>query len=133
MARRKDPNLDRIWQRRIQQQASRSLSMAEFCRREGISPRLFYAWRDRLAKRPASRASEAPPLLRSTLIRHTRKPTRLLIEPSSLSCLARCDFVSMPRLTPNGWGTSSPRWPASHARGPHRDHAPLDCQNLSLH
>jgi hypothetical protein len=63
MAHRKDPNRARIWQRRIQKQASSSLSIAEFCRREGISPRLFYAWRNRLAKRPASPASEAPLLV----------------------------------------------------------------------
>jgi|SRR6516162_5097095 transposase-like protein len=60
MARPKDPNLGRIWQRRIQRQASGGLSMAEFCRREGISPRLFYAWRDRLTKRPTSPPSQSP-------------------------------------------------------------------------
>jgi transposase-like protein len=60
MARPKDPELDRVWRQRIQRQAFSGLSMAEFCRRQGISPRLFYAWRDRLEKRPASPAPEPP-------------------------------------------------------------------------
>lgn len=54
MARPKDPELDCVWRQRIRRQVSSGLSMAEFCRREGISARLFYAWRDRLEKRSAS-------------------------------------------------------------------------------
>ena len=60
MARPQDPELDRVWRQRIRRQASSGLSMAEFCRRQGISPRLFYAWRDRLEKRPASPTPEPP-------------------------------------------------------------------------
>ena len=60
MARPKDPELDRVWRQRIRRQASSGLSMAEFCRRQGISPRLFYAWRDRLEKRTASPTPEPP-------------------------------------------------------------------------
>lgn len=61
MARPKDPKLDLIWREHIQRQASSGLSMAEFCRRQGISSRLFYAWRNRLDKRPTS-ARPRPPL-----------------------------------------------------------------------
>jgi hypothetical protein len=60
MARPKDPELDRVWRQRIQRQASSGLSMAEFCRRQRISARLFYAWRDRLEKLPASSTPEPP-------------------------------------------------------------------------
>jgi hypothetical protein len=52
MARPKDPELDRVWRQRIQRQSASGLSVAAFCRREGISARLFYAWNDRLKKRP---------------------------------------------------------------------------------
>jgi transposase-like protein len=61
MARPKDPNLDRTWLERIQRQASSGLSMAAFCRREGLSARLFYAWRGRLEARSHS-APPDPPL-----------------------------------------------------------------------
>jgi transposase-like protein len=61
MARPNDPNLDRAWLQRIQRQASSGLSMAAFCRREGLSPRLFYAWRGRLKARSRS-APPDPPL-----------------------------------------------------------------------
>ena len=60
MARPKDPNLDRAWLERIKRQASSGLSMAEFCRREGLSPRLFYAWRERLEARSHSTAPDPP-------------------------------------------------------------------------
>jgi transposase-like protein len=60
MARPKDPDLDRVWRHRIQRQASSGLTIAAFCRREGISARLFYAWSDRLKKRSASSPPEPP-------------------------------------------------------------------------
>jgi transposase-like protein len=60
MARPKDPNLDRAWRQRIQRQTSSGLSMAAFCRREGVSARLFYAWRERLKARPHSAPPEPP-------------------------------------------------------------------------
>ena len=51
MARPRDPNLDRTWRQRIQRQSASGLSIAAFCRREGLSARLFYAWRGRLVAR----------------------------------------------------------------------------------
>jgi hypothetical protein len=54
MARPNDPNLDRAWLQRIQGQASSGLSIAAFCRREGLSARLFYAWTGRLKARSHS-------------------------------------------------------------------------------
>ena len=60
MARPKDPNLDRAWRQSIQRQTSSGLSMAAFCRREGLSARLFYAWRERLKARSHSVPPEPP-------------------------------------------------------------------------
>jgi transposase-like protein len=60
MARPKDPELEPVWRQRIQRQASSGLSIAEFCRRQGISARLFYAWRERIEKRPASSTADRP-------------------------------------------------------------------------
>jgi hypothetical protein len=54
MARPKHPNLDRAWLQRIQRHASSGLSTAAFCRREGLSARLFYAWGGRLRARSHS-------------------------------------------------------------------------------
>ena len=45
MARPKDPNLERAWRQRIHRQTSSGLSIAAFCRREGVSARSFYAWK----------------------------------------------------------------------------------------
>jgi hypothetical protein len=60
MARPRDPNLDRTWRQRIQRQRASGLSIAAFCRREGQSARLFYAWRVRLEARSLPALAEAP-------------------------------------------------------------------------
>jgi hypothetical protein len=60
MARPRDPNLDRTWRQRIQRQTASGLSIAAFCRREGLSARLFYAWRGRLEARSLPTPVEPP-------------------------------------------------------------------------
>lgn len=49
-----------VWRDRLQRQARGKLSVAEFCRGEGISPPSFYQWRKRLglASRRANRKRE---------------------------------------------------------------------------
>lgn len=39
-----------LWAERLEKQQRSSLSIAEFCRRERISPASFYGWRKRLEK-----------------------------------------------------------------------------------
>ena len=60
MARPRDPDLDRTWRQRIQRQSASGLSIAAFCRREGLSARLFYAWRGRLEARSLPTPVEPP-------------------------------------------------------------------------
>ena len=52
------------WRERIGRWRSSGLSVAEFCRREGISEPSFFAWRKRLAGRQTKspRFIELPPL-----------------------------------------------------------------------
>ncbi len=42
----------REWQRRMTRFEEAQQSVAEFCRREGVSAPSFYHWRKRLARRP---------------------------------------------------------------------------------
>ena len=50
------------WRRQIQRQQDGSLSIAEFCRRLGVSTVTFYAWRRRFSEAPSASPliSESP-------------------------------------------------------------------------
>jgi hypothetical protein len=48
MARPKDPQLERLWRRRLERQSSSGLSIAAFCVREGLSEASFHSWKRRL-------------------------------------------------------------------------------------
>jgi hypothetical protein len=60
MARPKDLGLEHTWRRRLNRQAAGGLSIAAFCRREGVSTASFYAWRRRLATPPVTAPSHPP-------------------------------------------------------------------------
>ena len=45
------------WRERQRRYAASDLTVAEFCRREGVSVANFYYWRRRLAEAPSKRAS----------------------------------------------------------------------------
>ena len=49
MARCSDPERVRTWQRRFARFRQAGLSVARFCRQEGVSAAAFYQWRKRLA------------------------------------------------------------------------------------
>lgn len=53
------------WRERIARQAASGLSVAAFCKREGIAAQSFYGWRTRLGKRdqPAPVAAGAAPFI----------------------------------------------------------------------
>jgi hypothetical protein len=48
------------WRERLRRYASSSFTVAEFCRREGVSVANFYYWRRRLADAPPSHTSTKP-------------------------------------------------------------------------
>lgn len=50
MGRKANGSVAAAWMERLARQRRSGLSIAEFCRREGISPPSFYAWRRRLEK-----------------------------------------------------------------------------------
>ena len=56
------------WRRQIQRQQDGSLSIAEFCRRLGVSTVTFYAWRRRFSEAPSASPfiSESPAAKSST-------------------------------------------------------------------
>ena len=53
MARRRDGEREGYWRELIQRQQESDVSVAQFCRDEGISVSSIYYWRRRLAERPA--------------------------------------------------------------------------------
>lgn len=50
MGRTANGSVAAVWAERLARQQRGALSIAEFCRRERISPPAFYAWRKRLEK-----------------------------------------------------------------------------------
>jgi hypothetical protein len=60
MPRSADPALEVLWRRRLLQQSRSGLSILQFCRREGVSPASFHAWKRRLASH-STRPGATPP------------------------------------------------------------------------
>jgi Transposase len=56
MARSSDPAKAAQWRRRLERFGSSGVSVARFCRREGVSVASFYQWRKKLAA-----AADTPP------------------------------------------------------------------------
>jgi len=71
MARAKDPQLERLWRRRLARRSTSGLSVAEYCSREGITVASFYYWRRRLAAAPRP-APVNPPLFVPLRLEDTR-------------------------------------------------------------
>ncbi len=57
MARNVDRRLWEAWQRRIGQQQRSGLSIVAFCRKEGVSPGSFHAWKRKLGGRGSATRS----------------------------------------------------------------------------
>jgi hypothetical protein len=52
MVRSRSVELAQLWRERLERQAQAKCSVAEFCRREGVSQPAFYHWRKRLQSGP---------------------------------------------------------------------------------
>jgi transposase-like protein len=59
MARSINPVLWEQWRKRLQPRESSDGTVAEFCRREGVSQAAFYQWRKKLRTGSASETGEA--------------------------------------------------------------------------
>ena len=55
MARKMDLKLREEWRQRIKRQRKSGLTVAEFCRREGVSSASFYLWRQKLQGKSRSK------------------------------------------------------------------------------
>ena len=133
MARPKDPQLERLWRRRLARHSTGGLSIAEFCSRERITSSSFSYWKRRLAAAP-SPAPLNPPLFVPLRLEDTR-PGGPPSSPaaSSSSCRTRYGSASTPCPSPNGSVAWSPRSPAWRPGRRTRDHAPPDRPRLPLH
>jgi len=59
MARQIDQELHESWRRRLERRQQGSLTVAQFCEREGVSAANFYVWKRRLRDGDAVQASSA--------------------------------------------------------------------------
>lgn len=82
MARRtgSSPTVTAKWEERVARHRASGLSVAEFCRREGVHPVTFYGWRRRLAgeSKRGGRASTSRAFLPIQLVAEGAAPTRAL-------------------------------------------------------
>ena len=56
MARKLNSELRKVWRQRIDRQRPSGLTVAEFCRREGVPQGTFYLWKRKLQGKPRSKS-----------------------------------------------------------------------------
>lgn len=88
MARKVNQVLREEWRKRIEGQQQSGLRVAEFCRREGVSPATFYLWRRKLQAPRPPQAKKAP--ARQKKIAQTSRAGNSPTTPPSLP------FVQLP-------------------------------------
>ena len=97
------PNRSRedTWRRRLVSFHSSGLSVAEFCRREDVSPPSFYQWRKRLGRNPQTSRPSSAAGQPST----AQSQQRFVPVSVSLSAMAEVEFpngvrIRVPAMTP---------------------------------
>ena len=108
MAKKRSEEKERYWRSVLQRQARSGVSIAKFCRSEGVSEPSFYSWKRALgggeakakraarsgARRVAARSSEASPSFVPVEITEEPRPATIqVVWPNGLSAQvpAECD------------------------------------------
>ena len=91
MARKVNQSVWDVWQRRIRNQQRSGLSIAQFCRNEGISRASFHAW-----KRKLRAASEAPRLQPHATLGGGRPATASAAAAHVATCSGSSAFLQLP-------------------------------------
>ena len=81
MARSADPSVAALWRQRLNRFRSSSLSVARFCRREGISTASFYHWQRNLA----GKISASPAAAQATSHPSAFQPVTLVASAPALA------------------------------------------------
>jgi len=66
--RRRDPQLEQLWRRRLARWRAGGQSVRDFCAAEGIPESAWYFWRRELQRRAAPRRSPAPAFVPVTVV-----------------------------------------------------------------
>ena len=95
MTRKRNQALWDQWERRIERQRTSGLSIAEFCRREGISQFSFHAWKRKL--RQAGSTRQRSPANSKTRPRTvSRRPASRSSRPGPTTPTALPSFLQLP-------------------------------------
>ena len=77
-----DPAKERAWRRTMAEHARSGLSIADFCRREGLTPHAYRWWRQELARRDrrdtTDKADRAPSPSTEVAIRSSCLPVQIM-------------------------------------------------------
>ena len=87
------------WRRRIERQRSSGLSIAEFCRREGLSQASFHAWKRKLRTSSSPAPSQETATQRSSQGRRarvSRRPAARSFSPSHSAPTGSPSFLQLP-------------------------------------
>jgi len=101
MARKLNQALWDEWRRRLERQRESGLSIAAFCRREGVSQVSFHAWKRKLRRSASARSTrEAATIRRSPTQRGTvtHRPRRQPLATGSATATRSANFLQLPVL-----------------------------------
>lgn len=99
MSRLSNPSRIQLWLDRLNRQAASSLTVAEFCEREGVSFPSFYQWKRRLSPRVESasvRRQSRQPSLGNPAVAQQPRFTELVLSASPANASVSLPSVSLP-------------------------------------